>query len=120
MPMYLFEGANYPTYVPGFGYGMDRQAATCIYQEAMKLPYLFIEDVFVNGFARQECDGVRIAHTKLFIPWRMETTSEKEVAPLTYINRQFIISGYPLQAVIHDIPPTDQKKVQERVMRMLQ
>ncbi len=67
MPMYHFDGASYPTYVDGCGYAMDRSAATCLYQEAMQLPYLFLEDVFVNGFARQECGNVRIDHSDLFI-----------------------------------------------------
>ena len=28
---------------------------TCLYQEGLKLPYFFIEDVFITGFAADRC-----------------------------------------------------------------
>ncbi len=81
MPRYLFDGKSYPTYVNGLGYAMDRAAASCIYKEAMELPYLFIEDVFVNGFARQACNNVRIVHSKAFmqVGFRLVAVTGKEV-----------------------------------------
>ena len=38
---------------------MDFETAKCVFMEAMKLPYLHSEDVFITGFGGQAC------HTKL-------------------------------------------------------
>ncbi len=67
MPVYMFNGTSYPVYVDGCGYGMDLATATCLYREAMDLPHFHLEDIFVNGFARQECDGVNIVPSDLFL-----------------------------------------------------
>ena len=55
VPNYMFNGRVYPVYVSGRGYLMSKEAAHCLYQSALNLPYFFLEDVFVTGFAAENC-----------------------------------------------------------------
>ncbi len=50
-PRYLFNGDWFPTYLSGAGYLLPRAALPCLFAEAMRLPYVHVEDVFLNGFA---------------------------------------------------------------------
>ena len=43
MPFYLFNGPVYPAIVSGCGYATDLATATCLYREAMGMPYLHLE-----------------------------------------------------------------------------
>ena len=53
-PKYLFNGSSYPVFIAGAGYVTTRDAARCLYDKAMELPYYFLEDVFM-GFAAENC-----------------------------------------------------------------
>ena len=41
--------------VLGSGYVTTRPAAKCLFNEAMRLPFLHLEDVFLTGFAAENC-----------------------------------------------------------------
>ena len=41
--------------VLGSGYVTTRPAAKCLFNEAMHLPFLHLEDVFLTGFAAENC-----------------------------------------------------------------
>ena len=55
VPNYMFDGHHYPVFVSGGGYLMSKGAAHCLYQSALNLPYFFLEDVFLTGFAAENC-----------------------------------------------------------------
>ena len=55
MPSYLYNGSHYPVILAGSGYVTTRQAAKCLFNESMNLPFLHLEDVFLTGFAAENC-----------------------------------------------------------------
>ena len=68
VPKYFFNGTSYPIYISGPGYVMTRPAARCLYEKSLKLPYFFLEDVFM-GFAAENCRIPRY-HCDAFHPMR--------------------------------------------------
>jgi len=67
VPEYLYNGLRYPVKLSGSGYLTTRKAAECLYKESMKLPYFHLEDVFITGFAAENC-GVARWHAHGFNP----------------------------------------------------
>ena len=72
VPKYFYNGTSYPVYNSGPGYVMTRPAVRCLYKKSLKLPYFFLEDVFM-GFAaencripRYHCDAFHPTHPKDF------------------------------------------------------
>ena len=55
MPSYLYNGSHYPVILAGSGYITTRPAAKCLFDESMNLPFLHLEDVFLTGFAAENC-----------------------------------------------------------------
>jgi len=73
-PPYFYNKTEYPTFTSGTGYFMPWWSIPCFYQvsyifllslkvkvpllsfqESMKIPYFFIEDVFMGGFVADRC-----------------------------------------------------------------
>ena len=48
-PRYMYDGKKYPNILSGSGYVMTRSVAKCLYEAALMLPYLHLEDVLVTG-----------------------------------------------------------------------
>ena len=48
-PKYMYDGKYYPQILSGSGYVMTRSVAKCLYEAALMLPYLHLEDVLVTG-----------------------------------------------------------------------
>ena len=61
-PSYMYNGTDYPESFSGSGYIMSRASAECLYQEGLKLPFFHLEDVFLTGFAAQNCQIQKIHH----------------------------------------------------------
>ena len=61
-PKYMYNGKSYPSMLSGSGYVMSRSTAICLYKEALEMPFFHLEDVFVTGFAAENCDIPRIGH----------------------------------------------------------
>ena len=55
VPKYMFNKQVYPAFTSGSGYLVPWWALPCIYRESQVLPYFFIEDVFIGGFAAERC-----------------------------------------------------------------
>ena len=56
IPDYLFNGKQYPSYLSGgSGYVISRSSAECMFKQALRTPYLPLEDVYVTGFVAQSC-----------------------------------------------------------------
>ena len=56
IPDYLFSGKQYPSYLSGgSGYVISRSSAECMFEHALRTPYLPLEDVYVTGFVAQSC-----------------------------------------------------------------
>jgi beta-1,3-galactosyltransferase 1 len=64
-PPYMYNGRHYPSILSGSGYVMSRHAASCLYEEALKLPFFHLEDVLVTGFAAEAC-GIERRHHEGF------------------------------------------------------
>ena len=64
MPSYLYNGNHYPVILAGSGYVTTRPAAKCLFNESMHLPFLHLEDVFLTGFAAENC---AIPRFKIFL-----------------------------------------------------
>ena len=65
MPRYLYNGSRYPVILGGSGYVTTRPAAKCLFSESMKLPFFHLEDVFLTGFAAENCAIPRYGFFKL-------------------------------------------------------
>lgn len=61
----MFNGTNYPPMLSGSAYVMSRSAVSCLYREALKLPFFHLEDVMVTGFAAEIC-GIQRRHHEGF------------------------------------------------------
>ena len=55
VPRYMYNGFKYPNYLSGSGYVLSRPSADCIFGKAKRMPYFHLEDIFITGFAREEC-----------------------------------------------------------------
>ena len=42
-PTYMYNGKSYPAMLSGSGYVMSRSAASCLYSQALKLPFFHLE-----------------------------------------------------------------------------
>ncbi len=49
MPPYLFSEKEYPPYLEGYGYFMSMNVALKLYEEAIDVPIIHLEDVFITG-----------------------------------------------------------------------
>ena len=54
-PPYFYNKTSYPTFTSGTGYIMPWWSIPCFYTEGLKVPYFFIEDVFMGGFVADRC-----------------------------------------------------------------
>lgn len=54
-PDYMYNKKNYPSFTSGTAYVMPWWTVACLYQEALNLPYYFIEDAFMGGFVADRC-----------------------------------------------------------------
>ncbi len=70
-PDYFYNRDHYPSFLSGTGYIMPRWTLKCLYEEALRLPYFFIEDVFMAGFVADRCN-IRKKHYPGFVPGRKE------------------------------------------------
>ena len=43
VPVYMYNGENYPNILSGSGYVLSRSAAVCLYEEALNTPYFHLE-----------------------------------------------------------------------------
>ena len=68
MPRYLYNGSRYPVILGGSGYVTTRPAAKCLFNESMKLPFFHLEDVFLTGFAAENCAIPRYEPRRLLLP----------------------------------------------------
>jgi len=54
-PSYFHDGKGfYPAYMQGAGYFLPWWSLACLYQQSLELPYFFIEDVFIGGWAGKD------------------------------------------------------------------
>ena len=67
VPKYLFNGKRYPVILGGSGYLTTRPAAQCLYNASLHLPFFHLEDVFLTGFAAENCAIPRF-HSDSFHP----------------------------------------------------
>lgn len=51
----MYNGTKYPVILGGSGYVTTRPAATCLFNASMHLPFYHLEDVFLTGFAAENC-----------------------------------------------------------------
>ena len=77
MPPYLYNGSHYPVILAGSGYVTTRPAAKCLFNESMHLPFFHLEDVFLTGFAAENCAIPRF-HTNSFHPFGVKFADLKE------------------------------------------
>jgi len=77
VPRYLYNGSRYPVILGGSGYVTTRPAAKCLFNESMKLPFFHLEDVFLTGFAAENCAIPRF-HTDGFHPNAVHFADLKE------------------------------------------
>ena len=77
VPKYLFNGSRYPVIISGSGYVTTRPAAQCLYENALHLPFFHLEDVFLTGFAAENCVISRF-HCDGFHPQAVRFTDLKE------------------------------------------
>ena len=50
VPAYFTSDARYRDFFSGAGYIMPWWMLSCLYQQGLKLPYFFLEDVFLTGW----------------------------------------------------------------------
>ena len=50
VPAYFTSDAMYRDFFSGAGYIMPWWTLSCLYQQSLKLPYFFVEDVFLTGW----------------------------------------------------------------------
>ena len=57
VPKYMYQKDTFPSYVSGSGYliPVSDAGTACLFQKGLDTPYLFLEDVFVTGIAREKC-----------------------------------------------------------------
>ena len=79
-PGYMYNGEFYPAMLSGSGYVMSRDAASCLYTEALKLPFFHLEDVLVTGFAAEAC-GIERRHHKGFrhLPVKLQRIKDTDI-----------------------------------------
>merc|ERR1711962_428302 len=77
VPRYLYNGSRYPVILGGSGYVTTCPAAKCLFSESMKLPFFHLEDVFLTGFAAENCAIPRF-HTDGFHPNAVHFADLKE------------------------------------------
>jgi len=77
VPRYLYNGSRYPVILGGSGYVTTRPAAKCLFNESMHLPFFHLEDVFLTGFAAENCAIPRF-HTDGFHPNAVHFADLKE------------------------------------------
>ena len=65
VPKYLYNGSRYPVILSGSGYVTTRPAARCLFNESLNLPFFHLEDVFLTGFAAENC-GIPRYHSDGF------------------------------------------------------
>ena len=53
VPTYMYNGDNYPSILSGSGYVLSRAAASCIYQEALKIPYFHLEVFYTKSLMKE-------------------------------------------------------------------
>lgn len=49
MPTYLYSEEQYPNYLTGFAYLISTNIALSLYEEALTVPIIHMEDVFLTG-----------------------------------------------------------------------
>ena len=105
VPKYLYNGSRYPVILSGSGYVTTRPAARCLFNESMNLPFFHLEDVFLTGFAAENCgipryhsDGFHAVPFNFKVPTtRMPISHKKKYQPIYYFvlftNYLLIFSG---------------------------
>lgn len=73
----MFDGSSYPVILGGSGYFTNRKSAQCLYSASLKLPFFHLEDVFLTGFAAENCAIPRY-HTDGFHPNAVHFADLKE------------------------------------------
>ncbi|TRY79439.1 hypothetical protein TCAL_13673 [Tigriopus californicus] len=63
-PSYMYNGTTTPPHLSGSGYLMPRATVPCLVRQAMSLPFLHINDVFITGFCAEACGFPRVAHSQ--------------------------------------------------------
>lgn len=77
VPKYMYNGTKYPVILGGSGYVTTRPAARCLFNASMQLPFFHLEDVFLTGFAAENCAIPRF-HSDGFHPNAVHFADLKE------------------------------------------
>lgn len=54
MPHYMYDKKIYPNYLAGSGYVMSIDTAIKLYNVSMKIPLLYLEDVYLTGLCETQ------------------------------------------------------------------
>lgn len=94
-PTWMFKEDFYPDYVAGVGYLFPAWMATCLYQQALTTPLLYLEDVFLTGIVAQKC-GYSVGNQEGFFSHRINpcTRLEQSIFVIHYVTprKQFLLS----------------------------
>ncbi|EEB10287.1 beta-1,3-galactosyltransferase, putative [Pediculus humanus corporis] len=86
-PRYLFSEKVYPNYLSGTGYLMDRHTALDLYEAALEIPYLHLEDVFITGLCARKAK-IKPRHHSGF------TYLTRPLDPCLYIKNENVITSH--------------------------
>ena len=69
MPYYMYGKLKYPNFVAGVAYylPLGGNTTSCLYREGSSLDYVFLDDLFITGIAREKC-GLHIANAEKIYP----------------------------------------------------
>ena len=69
MPYYMYGKLKYPNFVAGVAYylPLGGNTTSCLYREGSNLDYVFLDDLFITGIAREKC-GLHIANAEKIYP----------------------------------------------------
>lgn len=62
VPSYMYDGDYYPDFLSGFAYVLPFYTLDCLFEKSLNLPLFHLNDVFVTGFAAEECQIERVDH----------------------------------------------------------
>ncbi|XP_059157869.1 beta-1,3-galactosyltransferase 1-like [Physella acuta] len=73
VPYSRFNGSVYPNFVSGTAYALTTPAAKLLYEASMRVPFFWLEDVYLTGFCAVLAN-VTIIHSPLFSLYKLSTS----------------------------------------------
>ncbi|KAK3729461.1 hypothetical protein RRG08_010117 [Elysia crispata] len=69
----LYRGRHYPSYLSGTAYAMSVSAAVRLYEASMRLPFFWMEDIFITGLCARAADVKLVGDDRFTISKRKPT-----------------------------------------------